>query len=124
MEPGTKLGHYEILAPLGEGGMGQVYRARDTTLDRDVAIKVLPAEFASDADVAADGQRFVMFPDTNQRQISSGTVTLVINWFDSDRSANALCFVGSGPLPGCAGPQRRNWPRSSASTSPGRSATF
>ncbi len=48
MEPGTKLGHYEILAPLGEGGMGQVYRARDTTLDRDVAIKVLPEDFASD----------------------------------------------------------------------------
>ncbi len=49
MEPGTKLGHYEILAALGEGGMGQVYRARDTTLDRDVAIKVLPEDFASDA---------------------------------------------------------------------------
>ena len=48
MEPGTRLGHYEILAPLGEGGMGQVYRARDTTLDRDVAIKVLPEDFATD----------------------------------------------------------------------------
>ncbi len=46
---GKTLGHYEILAPLGEGGMGQVYRARDTTLDRDVAIKVLPEDFASDA---------------------------------------------------------------------------
>ena len=49
MDPGTKLGHYEILSPLGEGGMGQVYRARDTTLDRDVAIKVLPEDFADDA---------------------------------------------------------------------------
>ena len=49
MDPGTKLGHYEILAPLGEGGMGQVYRARDTTLDRDVAIKALPEDFAEDA---------------------------------------------------------------------------
>src|ERR1700676_5373746 len=40
---GTKLGPYEILAPIGAGGMGEVYRARDTKLDRDVAIKVLPA---------------------------------------------------------------------------------
>jgi serine/threonine protein kinase len=47
---GTKLGPYEILAPLGAGGMGEVYRARDTRLDRDVAIKVLPEAFARDAE--------------------------------------------------------------------------
>jgi serine/threonine protein kinase/Tol biopolymer transport system component len=47
---GTKLGPYEILAPLGAGGMGEVYRARDTRLDRTVAIKILPATFAGDAD--------------------------------------------------------------------------
>ena len=40
--PGTKLGPYEIVAPLGAGGMGEVYRARDTRLNRDVAIKILP----------------------------------------------------------------------------------
>jgi Tol biopolymer transport system component len=45
---GTRLGRYEIIAPLGAGGMGKVYRARDTTLDRAVAIKVLPESFAHD----------------------------------------------------------------------------
>jgi Tol biopolymer transport system component len=48
--PGTRLGVYEIIAPIGEGGMGQVFRARDTKLDRDVAIKILPEAFAHDAD--------------------------------------------------------------------------
>jgi serine/threonine protein kinase len=47
---GTRLGPYEILAPLGAGGMGEGYRARDTRLDRTVAIKILPATFAGDAD--------------------------------------------------------------------------
>ncbi len=47
---GTKIGPYEIIAPLGAGGMGEVYRARDTRLGRDVAIKVLPAAFARDAE--------------------------------------------------------------------------
>src|SRR5262245_54957742 len=45
---GTQLGPYEIAAPLGAGGMGEVYRAKDSRLDRDVAIKVLPPEFALD----------------------------------------------------------------------------
>jgi serine/threonine protein kinase len=45
---GTKLGPYEILAPLGAGGMGEVYRARDARLNRDVAVKILPATFARD----------------------------------------------------------------------------
>src|ERR1700687_1526287 len=47
---GTKLGPYEIQSPLGAGGMGEVYRARDTRLAREVAIKVLPEAFARDAD--------------------------------------------------------------------------
>src|SRR6476619_7244352 len=50
LSAGTRLGPYEILSPLGAGGMGEVYRARDTNLNRDVAIKVLPALFASDAE--------------------------------------------------------------------------
>lgn len=54
---GTKLGPYEILSPLGAGGMGEVYRARDTKLGREVALKVLPAAFAQDADRMARFQR-------------------------------------------------------------------
>jgi len=49
LAPGTRLGPYEILAPLGAGGMGEVYRARDTRLERTIAIKILPAQFSSDA---------------------------------------------------------------------------
>ena len=52
---GVRLGPYEILAPLGAGGMGEVYRARDTRLDRTVAIKVLPEHLANDPD---SSQRF------------------------------------------------------------------
>jgi hypothetical protein len=54
---GTKLGPYEILSPLGAGGMGEVYRARDTKLNRDVALKVLPEAFASDGARMARFQR-------------------------------------------------------------------
>src|SRR5207253_1787062 len=42
--PGTRLGHYEVVEPIGAGGMGEVYRARDPRIGRDVAIKLLPAE--------------------------------------------------------------------------------
>ncbi len=54
---GKTLGHYEILESLGKGGMGEVYRARDTKLDRDVAIKVLPEDFATDQDRLARFER-------------------------------------------------------------------
>jgi serine/threonine protein kinase len=54
---GTKLGFYEILSPLGAGGMGEVYRARDTKLQRDVALKILPETMARDA------QRMARFDD-------------------------------------------------------------
>src|SRR6266700_3097797 len=48
LAPGDKLGPYEILSPLGKGGMGEVYRAKDTKLNREVAVKVLPVAFADD----------------------------------------------------------------------------
>src|SRR6516164_2730207 len=50
LNPGDELGPYEILSPLGAGGMGEVYRARDTRLHRDVALKVLPRAFADDTE--------------------------------------------------------------------------
>src|ERR1700729_2001169 len=61
---GTKLGPYEILAPLGAGGMGEVYRARDTRLDRSVAVKILPAHLAENPEA---GERF----EREARTISS-----------------------------------------------------
>ncbi len=50
LAPGTRLGHYTIVLPLGAGGMGEVYRARDARLDRDVALKILPAAFSTDSE--------------------------------------------------------------------------
>src|SRR5574341_1054097 len=50
LSPGTRLGHYEVVAPLGAGGMGEVYRARDARIERDVAVKVLPAALAQNED--------------------------------------------------------------------------
>src|SRR5689334_6612918 len=55
--PGARLGPYEILAPLGAGGMGEVYRARDTKLDREVAVKVLPTALAQDPERLARFER-------------------------------------------------------------------
>ncbi len=69
LTPGTRLGLYEIIAAIGAGGMGEVYRARDRRLERTVAIKVLTDSFdhpdirvlhdVGDHDVSADGQRIV-----------------------------------------------------------------
>ncbi len=57
LQPGTTLGPYRVTAKIGEGGMGEVWQARDTTLDRDVALKVLPEAFTSDPDRLARFER-------------------------------------------------------------------
>ena len=57
LEVGRRLGIYEILDPIGAGGMGEVYRAKDTKLGRDVAIKILPEDFARDPERLARFKR-------------------------------------------------------------------
>ena len=82
---GTKLGPYEIQSPLGAGGMGEVYRARDTRLDRSVAIKVLPQQFARDA---AMKQRF----DREARTISTLNHPNICHLYDVG-SQNGVDFL-------------------------------
>jgi len=102
---GTKLGPYEIVSPLGAGGMGEVYRALDTRLDRTVAIKVLPAHLSQDPEAK---ERF----DREARAISSlshpnichlydvgqqdGTSYLVMEYLEGETLADRLV---KGPLP-------------------------
>ena len=57
LSPGTKLGHYDVTALIGEGGMGEVWQATDTQLNRQVALKILPDAFASDPDRLTRFQR-------------------------------------------------------------------
>src|ERR1700730_12096715 len=101
---GTKLGPYQIVAPLGAGGMGEVYRARDTRLDRTVAIKILPSHLADNAEAK---ERF----DREARSISSLShpnichlydvgaqdplVTLVMEYLEGETLADRL---RKGPL--------------------------
>ena len=73
LTPGTKLGLYEILDPIGSGGMGEVYRARDTKLGREVAIKVLPEAFAQNEERLARFER--------EAQVLA-QLNIVINWFE------------------------------------------
>ena len=99
MESGTKLGHYEISTLLGKGGMGEVWRARDTKLGREVAIKTLPEEFAKDADRLARFEREAkLLASLNHPNIaaiygleeSDGTRFLVLELVEGDTLADRL----------------------------------
>ena len=79
--PGVRLGSYEILSALGAGGMGEVYRARDTKLNRDVAIKVLPDLFVSDAERLA---RFTREAQT-LASLNHPNIAIISNFFDELR---------------------------------------
>jgi serine/threonine protein kinase len=72
LAPGTRLEHYEILSPLGKGGMGEVYRARDTKLGREVAIKTLPAGLSGGEHLARFKREALS--DLLVRRTSSGRV--------------------------------------------------
>ncbi len=105
LEVGTTLGPYKIAAPLGAGGMGEVWRAHDTTLDRDVAIKVLPEAFATDADRLARFEReakvLASLNHTNIGHIygleqSGDTRALVLELVDGPTLADR---IAQGPIP-------------------------
>src|SRR5574341_499 len=105
LETGTKLGPYEITGAVGAGGMGEVYRARDTRLGRDVAIKVLPENFAKDAILKERFQREAKtISSLNHPNICTlydvghqdGTDFLVMELLEGDSLAQRL---GKGALP-------------------------
>jgi eukaryotic-like serine/threonine-protein kinase len=86
LEPGKKLGPYEIVAPIGAGGMGEVYRARDTRLERDVAIKVLPTHLAGDPQLK---QRF----EREARTVSSLNHPHICTLYDIGREGDTDFLV-------------------------------
>src|SRR5262249_21796384 len=103
--PGTRLGPYEILAMLGAGGMGEVYRARDPRLGRDVAVKILPEAFVADANRVARFQREAqVLASLNHPNIavihdlqeSDGIHALVLELVEGPTLADR---IAQGPLP-------------------------
>ena len=101
IQNGTRLGPYEIIAPLGAGGMGEVWKARDTRLNRSVAIKVLPAEFAANAQLKLRFEREArMISQLNHPHICTlydvGDGYLVMELLEGESLADRL---NKGPLP-------------------------
>jgi len=86
MRPGAMLGPYRILEKLGEGGMGEVYRARDTRLDRDVAVKVLPAHLADDPAALARFER-------EARAVAALSHPNILGVFDAGREGSTAYLV-------------------------------
>src|SRR6476661_6638289 len=101
LAPGTRLGVYEVLSAIGSGGMGEVYRARDTKLLRDVAVKVLPPLFEADADRLARFEREAQVlaalnhPNIAQIYGVEGTA-LVMELVEGD---DLSTIIDGGPLP-------------------------
>src|SRR6202163_4795254 len=107
LSAGTKLGKYEVVAQIGAGGMGEVYRARDSKLGRDVAIKVLPEAFAHDADRLSRFQREAkMMASLNHPNIatihgleqSNGTSYLVMELVPGETLAERVKRDGAIPI--------------------------
>jgi serine/threonine-protein kinase len=93
LAPGVRLGTYEVLSPIGAGGMGEVYRARDAKLGRDVALKVLPAALASDPDRMARFQREAhVLASLNHPHIAS-----IYGLEDSDTTRALVMELVEGP---------------------------
>src|SRR5262245_23107379 len=102
---GSRLGPYEVLASLGSGGMGEVYRARDTKLNRDVALKILPEIFMSDLERGARFQREAqLLASLNHPNIatihgfeeSAGVRALVLELVEGPTLAER---IGAGAIP-------------------------
>src|SRR6266540_6314535 len=101
LSAGTRLGPYEVLAPIGAGGMGEVFRGRDTRLNRGVAIKVLPADFAQNAQLRLRFEREAKtISQLNHPNICTlydvGDGYLVMELLEGETLADRL---NKGPLP-------------------------
>src|SRR5438067_3095122 len=99
--PGARLGPYDVVAPIGAGGMGDVFKARDTRLDRSVAIKVLPAEFSNNAQLRVRFEREAKtISQLNHPHICTlfdvGEGYLVMELLEGESLAEKL---NKGPLP-------------------------